>query len=406
MAMATAMASEEEKEKERIECLVQQGFTPSLARNVLLARSRESLPLTIWICDNSTSMNASDGRRLVSTKSQDDVRVESCTRWEELRETITYHGQLAALLEAPTKFVFLNRPVDENRNEYPGEMSIAERGSEWIEDDMEYFVDNVSRIVPLGVTPLTYHLRRVYQSLQYMETKIVLVLATDGRPTDGSGFVSPSVDREFEAALRQVQSKAWIVVRLCTNDDSILQYYQRLDEHMELSLEVLDDYTDEAKEVQAHNPWLTYSLGLHRCREMGMSCHGVFRFLDWLDERPLTRDEIGAVLRGTFGLIGDGGDIGSSSSYESYESFESDNDWNAFCDAVKRDQERLVARSIGEKGFELRAFFPWNPIRKRTTHWIDIWRLKRHGCKSRVGLYSLVWIILVAAIAIYLKSLS
>jgi len=410
------MKGEEALEKERkiLECLVQQGFTPSLARNVRFARSKEHLPLTIWICDNSTSMNASDGRRLVSTKSQDDVRVEPCTRWEELKETIVYHAQLAALLDAPTKFIMLNSNDNGNVHPYPQEMSIAERGAEWIEDDMEYFTENFSRVHPQGATPLTEHLRRIYQSLQHhttttTTTNIVLVLATDGRPTDTHGYTSPSVDRDFENALRQVQSLAWIVVRLCTNDDSILKYYQRLDEQMELSLEVLDDYTDEAKEVQTHNPWLTYSLCLHRCREMGMSCHATFRFLDWLDERALTRDEISKVLCGTFGLIDvDGGDMDMDMDIDM------DEDWNKFCEWVQRDQERRTRTAPSL--WTTRSLFPWNPITKRTTHWIDVRSLKRHGCNNKKALLlfylndssTKAWmisvsILLVALVAIYLR---
>jgi len=360
---------EDKMERERIEILVQQGFTPSLARNVLLARSREYLPLTIWIVDNSGSMAATDGQKIVSTKSQDNIRLEQCSRWEELKETVLYHAQLATLLDAPTRFLMLNGDDDV----YPQEMSIAERGSEWVEDDMEHFRDHFSSVRPQGVTPLTSHLLRIFQSLKHTEAKIVLVLATDGKPTDEYGFISPSVDRAFEDALRHLQSKAWIVVRLCTDDASILEYYQKLDEQLELSLEVLDDYVDEAKEVNQHNPWLTYSLGLHRCREMGMSCHPTFRFLDWLDERPLARNEIRDVLYGTLGLI----DVDDESIVRM--SSQSNEDWDSFCAVVKREQETINLQPNTKDSSELKAFFPWNPMRKRTTHWVDITKLRRHG---------------------------
>lgn len=388
---------EEEIERERIECLVQQGFTPSLARKVLLARSREYLPVTIWIVDNSASMHAPDGRKVISTQSQDDVRIESCTRWEELQEAVTYHAQLSALLEAPTKFLMLN---GSDNGSYSQELSIAERGPEWIEDDMEHFYDNFSRVRPKGATPLTGHLRRIHHALKHTEDKIVLVLATDGRPTDGLGFVSPSVDRAFVEALRMLQSKAWIVVRLCTDNDNILKYYQKLDEQLELELEVLDDYTDEAKEVYQYNPWLTYSLALHRCREMGMSCHPMFRFLDWLDERPLSRDEIGGVLRGTFGLMDNGGDTSVVPLLSP-----SDEDWNVFCSELQRQQEKLAVRREKNESTELKAFFPWNPIEKRTTHWVDIQNLRRHGRKKSSLLIYLLLILPVVFVAIYLKTI-
>lgn len=410
--MTTTNDENDEIEQQRIDCLVRQGFTPTLAKKVLLARSREYLPLTIWIVDNSGSMGASDGRKLVSTESQDDVRLLPCTRWEELKETVLYHAQLAALLDAPTKFLMLNGSGGEGSNStynhygdddddfggagsYPQEMTIAERGSEWIEDDMEQFVENFSRVSPRGCTPLTSHLRRIYRSLPPSNEKIVLVLATDGRPTDDYGYTSYTVDREFENALKQVASRAWIVIRLCTNDDSILEYYNRLDDEMELSLEVLDDFIDEAKEVHGYNPWLTYSLPLHRCREMGMSCHSSFRFLDWLDERTLSRDEISRVLKGTFGLIetssssrtGGSGNTTSSSIYGSMASVELDEDWDGFCAEVERHQRDRRKHD----GPESKAFFPWNPMQKRTTHWVDIKNLKKHGYKSFFPLFEFRW---------------
>mmetsp|Transcript_35631 Transcript_35631/g.102657 ORF Transcript_35631/g.102657 Transcript_35631/m.102657 type:complete len:253 (+) Transcript_35631:143-901(+) len=240
-----------------IKCLVEQGFTPSLASSVVLARSREHLPLTIWLVDNSSSMTISDGKRLLETSTQADVKVSRCTRWEELQEAIQYHAQLAALLEAPTKFILLNSP-DGQHACIPQEMSIAERGSEWIQADLEAVQSNISKISPNGVTPLTYHLHCIKNSIQHLSQKIVLVVATDGRPTDSFGYYSVAVDRAFENELREIQSKAWVVIRLCTNEESIIDYYQRLDDQMELSLEVLDDYLDEAKEVYGHNPWLTY----------------------------------------------------------------------------------------------------------------------------------------------------
>ena len=71
-----------------------------------------------------------------------------------------YQAQLAALLEAPTKFVLLNPPVTSTTSSsmfgtnspYASlELSISERGSEWIPDDLEYFMDRFNQIEPSGV---------------------------------------------------------------------------------------------------------------------------------------------------------------------------------------------------------------------------------------------------------------
>eukprot|EP00934_Nitzschia_sp_Nitz4_P004053 Nitzschia sp. Nitz4//scaffold12_size214221//202391//203670//NITZ4_001539-RA/size214221-augustus-gene-0.15-mRNA-1//1//CDS//3329535137//4043//frame0 len=357
-----------EDEDERISCLVEQGFTPALARSVLISRSKEFLPLTIWLVDNSSSMNNPDGKKLLSTASQHDVRVAACTRWEELIETINYHAQLSALLEAPTKFILLNAP--KATTSCPQELSVAERGPEMIQEDLRTIRNNLGSVSPSGPTPLTLHLNRIYDSVQHLKERIVVVLATDGIPTDSFGYTSAQVNRGFEEALRLLQSKAWIVVRLCTNDENVLNYYQRLDDEMELSLEVLDDYLDEAKEVHSYNPWLTYSLCLHRCREMGLSCHSLHRWLDWLDERALTRAEIFEVLQ----ILG----IGASTHQSPHNLLDND-EWSNFCDQIGREQELLVSQQGELRGSTTCAFRPWNPIVKRPTMWVSTSRLKRRG---------------------------
>jgi hypothetical protein len=338
-------------------------------------------------------MTVSDGRRLLETSTQNDVRVERCTRWEELQEAVMYHAQLAALLEAPTKFVLLNNPSGEHAC-LPGEMSIAERGKEWIQADLEAVQSNFSKISPGGVTPLTLHLHRIHQSIQHLREKIVLVLATDGRPTDAFGYSSVAVDRAFENALRMIQSNAWVVVRLCTDDAGVLDYYKKLDEQMELSLEVLDDYLDEAKEVHQYNPWLTYSLVLHRCREMGLSCHALHRWLDWLDERTMTRGEILHIL----------GILGVVDWAKSPHSLDEPGEWTKFCTAVDQEQKRLMVQRNERTGSSLQAFSPWNPIRKGPTPWVDVRILQRHGSvPSRLGWGAIG--VLIAVIAILAKML-
>jgi len=367
-----------------------------MARKVLDARSRANLPLTIWIVDNSASMRARDGRLLVRTKSQDTVRTKTCTRMDELRETVAYHARLAALLEAPTKFVPLN-PSDSGA--YPREFSIAERGPDWIEEDMDELDEYFPKVRPKGATPLTEHLLRIYLSLEHLQEKIVVVVATDGRPTDILGFVSPAIDKRFTDALKKLQTKAWIVVRLCTNDETVLKFYQTLDDQDELELEVLDDFIDEAKEIYKNNPWLSYGLCLHRCREMGMSCHPMFKFLDRLDETPLSREEIATVSKTFLGFV--------NSEHESVVELvsHSDEDWKAFCDTIGDEQERLDIRRQKFNDHELMSFYPWNPIRNGRTHWMDLQQLRKHRSKKYQILYSILLVVPIVFVAMYFNTI-
>ena len=79
----------------------------------------------------------------------------------------------------------------------------------------------------------------------------------------------------------------WVVIRLCTDEDSVTEYYNELDSQVELNFDILDDFKGEAAEVYEHNPWLTYGLPLHRMREWGFAD----KILDLLDERPFSVGE-------------------------------------------------------------------------------------------------------------------
>jgi hypothetical protein len=105
----------------------------------------------------------------------------------------------------------------------------------------------------------------------------VVVIATDGKPTDG----------DLGEMLQTFKNlPVWIVVRLCTDNDKVVEYWQDLDNSLDIQMDVLDDFEGEAKEVTDMNPWLNYSPPLHRAREIGAH-HRIF---DVLDERLLTYD--------------------------------------------------------------------------------------------------------------------
>ena len=128
--------------------------------------------------------------------------------------------------------------------------------------------------------------------------RVAIVLATDGLPTDERGVSGQYQQKQFVESLRMLEGlPVWVVVRLCTDEDEVVNFYNDLDEQLELSLEVLDDFCGEAAEVYEFNSWLNYALPLHRCREMGYH-HRVF---DMMDERRLTRSELREFCELLFG---------------------------------------------------------------------------------------------------------
>jgi len=279
--------------EEILQQLKNQGFPTGLAQS--LSINLQAFPLRIWVVDNSGSMQIPDGTRIVATKSKHNVKFVDCTRWAELKECIQYHIQMAALLNATSTFRLLNPPLGIGVSEF----SIAEKGSsspDILQQDVQYAMSILNRTQPAGVTPLVQHILAIYQQILPMASnlrqngqRVAVIIATDGLPTDDRGVHGTSVSGQFVDALRTLHSlPVWIVVRLCTDEETVVEYYNQLDEQLEVAVEVLDDFEAEGEEISKVNPWLTYSLPLHRCREMGYHS----QLFDLLDERLLTKGEL------------------------------------------------------------------------------------------------------------------
>jgi hypothetical protein len=311
-----------------------------------------------------------DGRRLISTKRKNHVKWELCARWEELKECVQYHAEMAAYLDAPTKFIFLNPPHHGLAQTY----GVAEMGRDMVDEELKSLFYALDCCYPSGCTPLANRLREIYHSLKTMEAtlkesgqKVAVILATDGLPTDTRGYADRRAREDFEQALQKLilEIPVWCVVRLCTDDKEVIDYYESLDVQLELNLEVLDDYRDEAKEVIKFNPWLTYALPLHRCREMGFS----HRLVDLLDERRLTRDEVRGLLNILFG------------------NFQSDlhGDWDVFISELRsklRDEDKT-----------------YNPVHQRVTPWIDARQICWcYGPESRRIKGTIIFLVILLAI--------
>jgi len=330
--------------KGEMEGLRKQGFTQGLAQAV--ASNRHHFSLFMWIVDNSGSMNTYDGHKFVETKNSTMVRSVPCSRWEELQQTLSYHIRMSAVTRDATIFRLLNHP-----GAYYGDQifSVAWPKSDDVSlaRDVQNALNVVQKVRPGGVTPLTKHIDEIRVEVKNMVgqlsrtgKKVTIIIATDGIPTDEFGYEQKA---EFIQALRSLEGlPLWVVIRLCTDDDAVVDFYNSLDDNIELSIEVLDDFEGEAEEVYQHNPWLNYTLPLHRCREMGFF-HRVF---DMIDERPLSRSD----LRDYICLIfGDNGLDGMP---------DPTTDWDHFhrrvSDLVKKEKKQ------------------YNPITKKCEPWINM----------------------------------
>lgn len=177
-------------------------------------------------------------------------------------------------LQAPTELRLLNAPGNRSRQV----LDVGCGGD--IETDIAA-VRNMVQSAPTGRTPLCEHIRSVCHKVEQMAPalrangqRVVIVIASDGAATDG----------DVASAMRPLQSlPVWVVVRLCTDDERVVEYWNNIDNDLELDMDVLDDLGGEAAEVTQHNAWLTYGSSLHRLREWGCT----ERVMDLLDEKQL-----------------------------------------------------------------------------------------------------------------------
>jgi len=167
--------------------------------------------------------------------------------------------------------------------------------------------------------------------------RAVLVIASDGAATDG----------DVAQAMRPLQSlPVWVVVRLCTDDESVVNYWNEIDADLELDMDVLDDLSSEAAEVCAHSPWLNYGPPLHRLREWG--CGN--KLFDIIDEKRLSPAEMKDLISFVLG--------GAAAELPHPEL-----DWDAFEAALKRGLSTTPTT--------------YNPLKNREGAWVDLVKLRQ-----------------------------
>jgi len=311
-------------------------------------QSARDFSYRFWIIDNSGSMGTNDGHRVVDGAGGRQGLVP-CSRWEELGSAIGWHARLAVELGAWTEFRLLNQP-----GSGASQIVAVGTGDNAKSEDELRRIDRLVYSQPTGRTPLCAQIRAVTRQIQQRAselratgTKACVVIASDGEATDG----------DIAAALRPLRDlPAWVVVRLCTDDDRVVQYWNEIDEDLELDMDVLDDLEGEAAEVNEAQPWLTYGAPLHRLREWGTSN----KLFDLLDERPLAQHELPGFASLILGEAACDGLPHPSL------------DWAGFLKAL--DKAQASAKDV------------WDPARKRPRPWFSIRKLnKAHGGSCAVS---------------------
>eukprot|EP01039_Chlorochromonas_danica_P005675 gene5675-6258_t len=298
-------------------------------------RNLANVPIRFFICDDSGSMCSSDGHMLLGNDPR-STKMVTCSRWAELAASLTFHSNLAYQANALTEFRLLNSSAP---------ILIGDASDPQNSNRLAIF-QSLLKNSPGGGTPLCKHVKEVVNKIKRMESslrangqKACVVILTDGESSDGN----------LSTAMQDLKAlPVWTVVRLCTDEEKVVDYWNNIDNELELDMDVLDDLCGEAQEVRASNPWLTYGEPLHRLREFGIP----IKELDLLDEAKLSLDQIRNFVSVLFG--------GKADDYPHPEV-----NRRAFLQAVEQEARRLP--------------MVWSPISRSPKLWVDARRMVPSG---------------------------
>ena len=266
----------------------------------------EKVPIRFFIIDDSGSMNTNDGLKIMGKEGSKNNKLVTCTRWSELSATVHFHAALAEASKCPTEFRMLNGAD-------PVMVGLDDDGGDGLKFLMEVMDDS-----PAGQTPLCEHIDDVVSAIQAIESdlrangqKAIVVIATDGEASDGN----------VTAALKPLERlPVLLILRLCTNDEKVVKYWNDVDRQLEVEVDVLDDLCADALQVFGVNPWLTYTDSLHKMREFGAA----IKEMDLIDESKLSSEQMRTMV-GILLFDGKKRDVPHP-----------DEDWTAFASAVSK----------------------------------------------------------------------
>ena len=215
----------------------------------------------VLLCDDSGSMGALIDQKI---NTSDPFR-RNMTRWDELRQYVTIVTDVAATLDANgLDIYFLNRPPITG-------VSSAQQ------------IQGAFAYPPQGYTPLNRVFNQIMndKAAVIREKKLLLIIATDGQPTDDSG--NGRIE-QFLTTLKNRPKNVFLSIIACTDDSSSVEYLNKLDRAVP-GLDVCDDYRSEHKEVlKAQGSSYKFSFGDYVVKTLLGSIDPMF---DHLDEKNI-----------------------------------------------------------------------------------------------------------------------
>lgn len=345
------------------------GLPPGLLASVY--ESYKSTDSRLWLVDNSSRMKIRDShvarkkkRGSVLERSIDEggdavERIDGVTRWEEARDCVLFHSHMASKCWIPTKICLVNDDGSRRGDEWRAGREynlcwgrVDDRGDGSDLDRIRRMVDGAP--LERSLCPLRYCVRSLGKyveeeaaGIEARDERVTVIICTQGRATNRDGEVGSKYLMDFQAELSRLSRlPVKIILRLTTDSEEVRDVFNTMDERFD-SIDVLDDFWGEALEVYLHNPWLTYTMGLHRLREAGLAPD----LMDELDERPLGLNDIHKLCWKMF--------LGED---DRRALPHPDHNRDRFFDGLSKLVDREGTR--------------WNPIKKRQTPMINVKKLE------------------------------
>jgi hypothetical protein len=183
----------------------------------------------VFVFDDSGSMNTV----LQDSPLNNSNSLFKATRWDELQYFANISIEIASIFNPNgCDIYFLNR--------YPSPVRNITDASQLV----NYFRDK-----PQGFTPLASAVQQVLndnppQTLS--ERKLLIIIATDGEPTDSQGKVNIP---QFKETLLKRSNNVFTTIVACTDDDDSVGYLNKWDKTMR-NIDIVDDYKSEKNEVK------------------------------------------------------------------------------------------------------------------------------------------------------------
>ncbi|CAF3790997.1 unnamed protein product [Rotaria sp. Silwood1] len=141
-------------------------------------------------------------------------------------------------------------------------------------------------------TPIVKILRKILKDKrnQIRERKLLILLATDGEPTDDMG--KPRIDELRQCLLREriPTERIPVTIIACTDDKNSMSYLNDWDKVIP-NLDVVDDYRSEKEEILAcQGKSFPFSYGDYVVKIL---MGGIDSWFDDLDEKKVSTDEYG-----------------------------------------------------------------------------------------------------------------